>query len=163
MTLTIIAALNAHRVIGKNGSLLWNIPDDLQRFKQLTLHHTVIMGRKTFHSIGSALPERRNIVISHSRGTAANAEFVPSVDEALLIAQNDDKVFIIGGGEIFRQTLGRADAMELTIVDNASDGDAFFPPYEHMLGTTFLLQSMEQHHGFRFESYVRSADTPAVR
>jgi dihydrofolate reductase len=163
MVLTIIAALNANRVIGKNGTIPWHIPEDQQRFKQVTTGHTVLMGRKTFESIGKPLPERRNIVVSRSGGPSVGVEWYPSLENALKDIASEHEVFVIGGGDIFRQTLERADKLELTIVDDTADGDTFFPPYEHLLGSRFSLSSSNQRNGFRYESYIRSAGTPAAR
>lgn len=163
MTLTIIAAMNAERVIGRGGSIPWNIPDDLRRFKQLTTGHTVLMGRKTFESIGRVLPGRRNVVVSKTPKTVDGTEWFDSLDAALTSAERDEEMFIIGGGEIFRQTLERADALLLTIVESGAEGDTYFPPYDHLIPSHFTLRSREQHSGFRYDSYIRSGDRPEAR
>ncbi|MCK9408603.1 MAG: dihydrofolate reductase [Bacteroidetes bacterium] len=163
MKLTIIAAMNAKRVIGNNGEIPWSIPEDLHRFKQLTVGHTVLMGRKTFVSIGKPLPERRNIVLTRSGRLMPGAEYAISIDSALKLLLPDESAFIIGGGEIFRQLLERADELLLTIVENDDEGDTFFPPYTQLVGTLFTLRTVEYHAGFRYESYVRSVGIPAIR
>ncbi len=152
MKLIVIAALNRKRVIGSNGKLPWHISEDLKRFKRLTVGHTVLMGRTTFESMGKPLTDRRNVVLS-SR-TIAGIETYSSIDAALEALKAEDKVFIIGGGKVFTQFLGRADELRLTIVDIDTDGDAYFPPYEHLIGTRFFLANEEQHVGYTFRDYA---------
>ncbi|MDP1677421.1 MAG: dihydrofolate reductase [Bacteroidota bacterium] len=158
MKLILIAALNKNRVIGRDGKIPWRIPEDLQRFKQITSNHTVLMGRKTFDSIGKPLPNRRNVVISRNNlSKVESVEIFPSVSSALTALENEKKVLVIGGGEIFLQTFDLADEMELTIVDDNELGDTFFPPYEHLLGTTFNANSKEEHPGFYFLSLEKKS------
>lgn len=137
MKIILIAALNKKRVIGKNGKTPWHISEDLQRFKQLTTNHTVLMGRKTFESIGKPLPNRKNIVITRNEKFYQNAETFPSIESALAAHANDEKIFVIGGGEIFQQTIDRADELLLTFVENEDDGDTFFPKFDHLIGSRF--------------------------
>jgi dihydrofolate reductase len=126
-----------NRVIGKDNELLWHIPDDLKRFKQLTLGHPVIMGRKTFESIvsvlGKPLPGRTNIVVT--RDTAwqyDGAEVRHSIEDAIARAKELDaeEVFIGGGTEIYKQALPYVDKLYLTLIDDQKEGDAYFPAYE---------------------------------
>ncbi len=131
MTVTIIAALGRNRVIGKDNRIPWHIPDDLKRFKGLTLSHPVVMGRKTFQSIGKLLPGRDNIVITRSHALAApGCRVVHSLAEALTAAQGAPEVFVIGGAEIYALALPLADRLRLTEVDAAIDGDAWFPDFD---------------------------------
>lgn len=127
--ITIIAAIANNNALGKNNQLIWHLPADLKRFKQITLNHCVIMGRKTFESIGKPLPKRTNIVIS--RNTNFEAEgciLVHSLEEALHTAlKTDTSPFILGGAEIYKQALKIADKLELTFVHHDFDADAFFP------------------------------------
>jgi dihydrofolate reductase len=153
MKLIIIAALAKNRVIGKDGKLPWHISEDLQRFKRLTTGHTVLMGRKTFDSLGKPLPHRRNVVLS-SRDLPG-VETFRSIDDALEALKTEELVFVIGGGHIFEQMIARADALYLTVLDNAVDGDTYFPVYEHLIGPMYQLTSREEHEGFSFEDYVR--------
>lgn len=153
MKLAIIAAIGKNRVIGKAGKLPWHISEDLKRFKRLTTGHTVLMGRKTFESIGSPLPNRRRVVISSKAIPGVETFF--SVDEALAALADQGKVFVIGGGQVYMQTLDRADELFLTLVDREVDGDTFFPPYEDILGTKFRLTAEEKHKGYRFLDYQR--------
>jgi len=131
MKVNIIAALGKNNVIGKDNGLIWRIPDDLARFKQLTVPHPIIMGRKTFESIGRPLPGRTNIIVTREENFLADGCVVThSVDDAIKKAKKlDDEIFIIGGGEIYKQTLPYADKLYLTLVDNKEEGDIFFPDY----------------------------------
>jgi len=125
--ITLIAACSNNRVIGKDNQLIWHVPGDLKRFKELTSGHNVLMGRKTFESIGKPLPNRRNIIITRDRNFHQEGCFVyNSLEEALEIYRTTD-LFVIGGAEIYKQTLGYADAIELTLIDKDFEGDAYFP------------------------------------
>ena len=122
----IIVAKSKNGIIGDSNKLLWNIPNDLANFKRLTTSHPIIMGRKTFESIGRVLPGRRNIIISRDADLLIpEAEVVNSISEALLLTNND--CFVIGGGEIYKQTLDVAEKIYLTEVDGDFYGDTFFP------------------------------------
>lgn len=129
MVLSIIVAMDSHRAIGKDNQLLWHLPQDLKRFKALTMGHAVVMGRKTWESLpNGALPNRRNVVISRTLKELAKAEIYTSVDEALKVLEEEREVFVIGGGEIYRQTIDRADRLYLTEVHGEfGDADTFFP------------------------------------
>lgn len=130
MILTIIAAVGSDGAIGSEGKLAFYVKADLRHFKELTMGCPVIMGRKTFESLPKgALPGRRNIVITRNPGfTAPAVETAASVDEALALAGDAGQAFIIGGAEIYRQTIGRADRLEITFIDAACPGaDTFFP------------------------------------
>jgi dihydrofolate reductase len=153
MKIILIAAMNGKRVIGKNGAIPWHIPEDLQRFKQNTIHHTVLMGRKTFESIGKPLPQRKNVVIAKQPFVADDVVIFPSLDAAFSGLTNEEKIYVIGGGEIFRQTIDLADELMLTIVDDETPGDVFFPPYEHLLGKKFIAYNIEENKGFQFRDY----------
>ncbi len=153
MKLAIIAAIARNRAIGKGGQLPWHISEDLQRFKRLTTGHPIVMGRKTFASLGKPLPHRRNVVLS--RTPIAGVETFSSVDDALAALAHEDLVFVIGGGEIYAQLLERADLLYLTIVDRDVDADTFFPQFEHLIGTLFVHVQTELREGYRFEEYRR--------
>lgn len=128
MRIVIIAALSSNRVIGRDNDLPWRISADLKRFKALTTGHSIVMGRKTWDSIGFPLPKRRSIVLTRDAEFAApGAEVVHTVDDALAAAGEDDDVFIIGGAQIYTLTLPRATHLELTHVDAEIAGDTFFP------------------------------------
>ena len=129
-----VVAMSENRVIGKGGQLPWRLPEDLKRFRILTTGHTVIMGRKTFESIGRPLPNRKNVVISrqpgfHSEGVVV----VHSLDEALQSCGQESEVFVIGGGEIYRAALQKIQRIYLTLVHSQIDGDAYFPEFDESL------------------------------
>lgn len=127
----IVAIQSKDRGIGSKNGLLFRISDDLKRFKALTTGHPIIMGRKTFESIGRALPHRTNIVVS--RDTSLKIDdviFCSSVEEALAKAKEiDEQIFVIGGGEIYKQTLPFTDRIEMTLVESNASADTFFPDY----------------------------------
>jgi dihydrofolate reductase len=129
----LIAALAANRVIGRNNALPWHLPADLKRFKALTMGHPVLMGRNTRESIGRPLPGRRNLVITRNRDySAPGCEIIHSLDEAIAACRGAREVFIIGGAELYRESLPRADRLEFTEIHAEFDGDATFP--EHFQG-----------------------------
>lgn len=131
MILSIIVAASENNVIGYENALIWHISADLKHFKALTTGHTVIMGRKTFESIGKVLPQRRNIVISRQPDyTAAGCETVSSVAEALDLVAEEDEVFIIGGGRIYQEFWTCADRLYLTRIHVQVEGDTFIPSVE---------------------------------
>ena len=131
MRVTLIAALGRNAVIGKDNRMPWHISADLNRFKALTMGHPVVMGRRTFESIGKALPGRDNIVISRSHDFEAPAcRVVHSLAEALASAAGATEVFVIGGAEIYALALPLAACLQLTEVDAAIDGDAYFPDFD---------------------------------
>lgn len=131
MRLSIIAAMSANRVIGSNNDLPWRLPADWKRFKSLTMGHHLIMGRKTFESIGQPLPGRTTVVITRQTGYAPEGVLVAhSVEQALQTVGGDDEVFIAGGAQIYQQMLPRADRMYLTSIDEQFEGDTDFPEFE---------------------------------
>lgn len=153
MKIIIIAALNNKRVIGKDGKVPWHVSEDLRRFKRLTLGHAVLMGRKSYDSLGKPLPGRRNVVLTSRK--IAGVETFASIDTALVALKDQEKVYVIGGGEIFKLFLERADEMCLTLIKNNIDGDTFFPRYDHLIGTRYRLVKEEKHEGFIFQDYSR--------
>ena len=130
MKLAIVVAVAQDGAIGRGGDLLWHLPADLKRFKALTTGHTILMGRKTFESIPKgALPNRRNVVISRNTASLPGAEVYPSIADALEALQPlDEEVYVIGGGEIYRQLLPSVERIYLTRVEATfPDADTFFP------------------------------------
>ena len=122
----IIVAISKNRVIGNDNKLIWKLPADLKRFKELTTDNSIVMGRKTYESIGRPLPNRRNIIITRQPDYQVDdCEIVSSLEEALLITGSD--CFIIGGGEIYKQSLHLADHIYMTVVDEEFEGDTTFP------------------------------------
>jgi dihydrofolate reductase len=128
MLISIIAAMARNRVIGVENRLPWRLPEDLRRFKALTMGKPIIMGRATFESIGKALPGRRNIVLTHQPQFAApDCQAARSLEEALQLAEPAPEVMVIGGAQVYRQALPRCQRIYLTLVDTEVPGDAFFP------------------------------------
>ena len=131
MIISMVAAMTKNRVIGKDNQMPWHLPADLKHFKQVTLGKPVVMGRKTFESIGRLLPGRRNVVISRSTpADAKGAEWVTSLEQAFRLVQQHDEVMVIGGAEIYRQCLPLAQRLYLTEIDLSTEGDAYFPDYQ---------------------------------
>lgn len=137
MKISGIAAIGKNRELGSKNKLLWHIPGELKRFKKITMGHPIIMGRRTYDSIGKPLPGRLNIVISHSNDNEqekiySNIIFATSLEDALKKAKQKEKheIFIIGGGQIFKEAMPSIQRLYLTIVDSSfSSADVFFPDY----------------------------------
>jgi len=161
--LVIISAVGTRtRVIGNGMDLPWHIPEDLKRFKAMTSGHPVLMGKTTFesliHQLGKPLPGRRNIVLSHKDVTYPewdNVEVYHSEDEAMAALSGLDRVFVTGGASIYGAFLERVDRLELTLVEGEHEGDVFFPPYEHLIGTMYGETARDQRDGFAFVTYQR--------
>lgn len=129
-TLTLVAAMAAGRVIGRDNGLPWHLPEDLKHFKAVTLGKPVIMGRKTWDSIGRPLPGRRNIVVTRQQGWQADgAEAAHSLEAALAMVDGVDEACLIGGAELYRQALPLADRLRLTLIELTVEGDAHFPAW----------------------------------
>lgn len=136
MKISLIAAIGRNRELGRNNKLIFDIPQDMAHFKEKTTGHTIIMGRKTFESIGRALPNRKNIVITRDKEfqTHHDVEIASTVEDALEIAKRHEngEVFVIGGAQIYEAFLPYADKLYLTLVDReVPDADAFFPEYKN--------------------------------
>ena len=161
--LVLIAALDHNRAIGRGNALPWRLPDDLKRFKTLTLGKPVLMGRKTAQSLGRALPGRRNLVLTRSGEVPFEGmQAVASVDGALALADDDDaaELCVIGGGEVYALCLAQATRMHLTHVDTAVEGaDAFFPAFDpaHWEVISREVHAPDAKHacGFEFADYRR--------
>ncbi|MDN3579887.1 dihydrofolate reductase [Mucilaginibacter flavus] len=127
MITSIIVATAKNNAIGKDNKLLWYLPNDLKHFKDVTTGHSVIMGRKTFESVGKPLPKRRNIVVTRQAISIEGCEVVTSIEAALALCADEDEVFIVGGAEIYKQSVPLTDRIYLTKVDQDFEGDTFFP------------------------------------
>ena len=133
-----IAAIGKHRELGKGNDLLWKLPEDLKRFRELTKGHPVIMGRKTFESIlaiaGKPLPDRTNIILTRDKDWQSDGALpTASIDEALALAKlkpGNDEIFIIGGAQVYELGLPFADRLYLTLIEDSKEADSFFPEYE---------------------------------
>lgn len=131
MKVSMIAAIGEDRGIGLGNKLLWHLPDDLKRFRDITRGHAVIMGRKTYESIGRPLPDRKNIIVTRNKGfTAPGCEVVSSIEEGIKAAGNDSEVFVIGGAEIYSLGMQYCDKLYLTLVDAKLPADVFFPVFD---------------------------------
>jgi dihydrofolate reductase len=126
--ITIIAAIGEKNELGKDNQLIWHLPDDFKRFKSITTGHFIIMGRKTFESFPKPLPNRTHIIITRKKDYFyEDCIIVENIEKALQVCNNEEEVFIIGGGEIYKQTIDFADKLEITKVHYSFDADTFFP------------------------------------
>ena len=159
--LVLIAAVARNGVIGKDGGMPWHLPADLQRFKRLTLGHPILMGRRTWESLGRPLPGRRNIVISRQPDWHADgAEHAASLPAALERVSGDPLAFVIGGAQLYAQALPLADGLELTEIDHDFDGDTRFPDWNR---TRFVETARQTHTApdgwrYHFVSYAARKD-----
>jgi len=128
--ISIIVAMAKNRVIGAKGAIPWHLPEELKRFKHLTLGHHIIMGRKTWESIGRPLPGRTSVIVTRQRGyRVPGAKVVHSLDEAIAACGADDEIFVIGGAELYAQAFSRAGRLYLTTVNAETPGDTLMPDY----------------------------------
>lgn len=156
---SIIVAVAENGVIGDRNTLLWHISEDLRRFKALTTGHPVVMGRKTYESLGRPLPNRTNVVVTRQRLDIPGCTVVHALDEALALFPADEEVFVIGGAQIYAQALPLADRFHLTRVMHAYAGDTHFPDWDE---TQWRLTACESFpcgrdfpYPFAFETYER--------
>lgn len=146
-----IAAHSENRVIGKDNKLLWYIPEDFKRFKTITSGHPIIMGRKTYQSIGKPLPNRSNIIVTRDKNYQADGcIIVYSLEEGIQKAQEIDskEIFIIGGGELYTQGLTYADKLYITIIHKNFEGDTYFPEYKNF--TTEIFKQTHDLNGLQY-------------
>ena len=159
MTVSVIVAVARNGVIGDKNSLLWHISEDLQRFKQLTRGHSVIMGRRTFESIGRPLPERTNIVVTRGDAHFEGCLRAGSLEEALKMCEGEDEVFVIGGAQIYAQALPTADRLYITVVDRDYAGDTTFPEWDRdewrLVSRDHFDRGEKYEYPFAFELYER--------
>src|SRR6201996_5416501 len=125
MTVSIVVAISENHVIGKDNKLLWHLPADLKHFKEITTGHTVIMGRKTYESVGKPLPNRRNIIITRQNIKIAGCEVVNSIDSAIALCKDEEEVFIVGGSEIYKMAMPVTGRIYLTLVHREFEADSF--------------------------------------
>jgi len=161
MHLSFIVAASLNQVIGINNQLPWHLPADLKYFKKLTTGHTVLMGRKTYESIGRPLPNRENVVVTRSKDFQAEGIVVKySIEEALQYCKDKEQVFVIGGEEIFRQMMDAVHTIYLTVVHTTiENGDAFFPAPDSVVwektNTEFHEKDEKNLFDYTFETYER--------
>lgn len=142
----------SNRVIGKAGTLPWRLPEDLRFFKQTTLGHPILMGRRTFDSLGKPLPGRRNIVLSRTMPEREGVEVIRSLDELPGLGIVAEKVFVIGGAQLFEELLPRCAGMYLTWVEHPYEGDTWLPPFESLFAAPEVIGVAE---GLEFRYYSR--------
>ncbi len=153
MQISLIAAVARNRAIGRDNKLIYWLPDDMKRFKALTTGHTIIMGRRTFESLPKgALPNRRNIVLSRTVSEFPGCDAYSSLEEAIAHCAEDEDIYIIGGEEVYRQAIDKADRLCLTEVDDTPDvADAFFPDYSGWRETIRERHAKDERHAFNFD------------
>ena len=169
MKLSLIVAVSENNVIGREGGLPWHLSADLKRFKKLTMGHPILMGRKTFESLGRVLPGRTSIVISRQRNLELPADVVlaGSLDEALKFCRMELKAFIIGGAELYAAAIEHVDCIELTRVHASVDGDTFFPEIDWNQWECIADEPHEADEknpfSYNFQTFVRKTpETPAT-
>lgn len=157
--ISVIVAVAENGTIGDNNTLLWHITEDMKRFRQLTTGHPVVMGRKTYDSLGRPLPNRRNVVISRQDLAIEGCEVAHSLEEALALFQAEEEVFIIGGAQIYAEAMPMADRFYLTVVEHPYEGDTVFPAWNPLDWQLIEMERFEQGsaypYPFRFETYER--------
>ncbi len=158
--ITIIAAASENNALGKNNDLLWHLPDDFKRFKTLTTGHHIIMGRKTFESFPKPLPNRTHIIITRNQDyQPEGCVVVNSLEDALHFCRNQEETYIIGGGEIYQQSMAVADKIELTRVHATIDADTFFPeinPEQWNMITEEHHPKDDKHlYSFSFQTFIK--------
>lgn len=159
--ITMIAAAAENNALGKDNDLVWHLPDDFRRFKELTTGHHIIMGRKTFESFPKPLPNRTHVVITRKKDyKKEGAVVVNSLEEALELAKDDGQPYIIGGGEIYSLALPEADKIELTRVHGTFQADAFFPKIDEnnwkLVSSTFHPKDERHEYAFTYLTYERA-------
>lgn len=155
--ISIIAAIGENRELGKDNKLLWHIPEDFARFKKITFGHLVIMGRKTYESIGKPLSGRTNIIITRDENyQAENCLVVHSLNEAIEHAKTKDnaEVFVIGGGQIYKEAIGIADKLYLTIVRGKFEADTYFPDYSKFQKVVYKQEGQDDKYKYTFMELV---------
>lgn len=159
--LSLIVAMGKNRVIGAKGAIPWKLPNELQLFKRVTMGHHIIMGRKTWESIGRLLPGRTTVIVTRQKDYAVpGALIAASLDQAIACAGGDDEIFVVGGGELYREAMPRANRLYLTVVDAKPEGDTMMPEIDF---AQWREVSSEQHepdekhaYAYRFSVFDRA-------
>jgi len=157
-TISLVCAMANNRVIGKDNKMPWHLPADLQHFKSVTMTKPIVMGRKTYESIGRPLPGRKNVIISRNLDYKADGcDIVDSIEAAMKLLSNVDEVMIIGGGFLYSQMINLADKLYLTFIDFDVDGDTYFPEYEQLnlqeISREKFLSNERNPHNYQFVDY----------
>jgi dihydrofolate reductase len=160
MKITLVAAAAENNALGKDNDLIWRLPDDFKRFKALTSYHHIIMGRKTFESFPKPLPNRKHVVITRQENYKNETiEVVHSLEEAIQFSSTEDQIFIIGGGEIYKQALPFANKIELTRVHGEFEADAFFPEIDEkkwdLVNSEFHDKDEKHKYSFSYLTFLK--------
>jgi dihydrofolate reductase len=158
--ITLIAAVAQNNALGKDNQLLWHLPDDFKRFKNITSGHYIIMGRKTFDSFPKPLPNRTHVIITRQKEyKPEGCIVVNSLEEAIQSCPKQEDIFIIGGGEIYKQSIAIADKIDITRVHNSFEADTFFPEIEiekwQLIFEEYHSKDERHDFDFTFQTYVR--------
>lgn len=158
--ITLIAAVAENNALGNDNKLLWHLPDDFKRFKTITSGHYIIMGRKTFESFPNTLPNRTHVIITRQKDfTFKNCIVVDSLQKAIVVCPKDEEIFIIGGGEIYNQSIDIADKLDITRVHHIFEADTFFPEIDlnkwKLTSSEFHSKDEKHQFDFTFETYLR--------
>ena len=158
--ITLIAAVAENNALGKDNQLLWHLPDDFKRFKSVTTGHHIIMGRKTFESFPKPLPNRTHVIISRQKNyQPEGCIVVDSLEKAIAVCPKNEETFIIGGGEIYKQSIAIADKLDITKVHHSFDADTFFPEIDinewELKSSEFHPKDEKHQFDFAFETYLR--------
>lgn len=158
--ITLIAAAAENNALGKDNDLLWHLPNDFKRFKEITSGHHIILGRKTFESFPKPLPNRTHIIITRQKEyLVENCIVVHSLEDAIAIAPQNEEVFIIGGAQIYEQSIPLADKIDLTRVHTSLDADAFFPEFDtsewNLVFSEKHFKDEKHQYDFTFETYLK--------
>jgi dihydrofolate reductase len=158
--ITLIAAVAENNALGKDNQLLWHLPDDFKRFKNVTTGHHIIMGRKTFESFPKPLPDRTHVIITRQNYEApGGCVVVDSIEKAIAVCPKNEEIFIIGGGEIYKQSIEIADKLDITRVHHTFTADTFFPEIDsdqwELTSELFHAKDEKHEFDFTFETYLR--------
>ena len=158
--ITLIAAVAENNALGKDNQLLWHLPNDFKRFKTITSGHYIIMGRKTFESFPKPLPNRMHVIITRQKNyTSENCIVVDSLQTAISVCPKDEELFIIGGGEIYKQSIEIADKLDITKVHTTFEADTYFPEIDlnkwKLISEEFHTKDEKHHFDFTFQTYLR--------
>lgn len=160
--ISIIAAISDNNVIGKDNKIIWNLPEDLKRFKELTIGHTIIMGRKTFESLGRVLPDRKHIVITRDTSYEVddeNVEIINNIEELDKYISTNEEVFVIGGAIIYRQFIEKTKKMYITRIHQVFQGDAYFPVINEnewkIIERTTGIKDEKNNYNYEFITYIK--------
>ena len=161
--ITVIAAIGNNNELGKDNDLIWHLPADLKRFKKVTTGHTIVMGRNTFESIGKPLPNRRSVIITRNQNYhQEGCEVVHSLEEAISLIQNEEKALIIGGAQIYKETLekGLADQLDITKVYENFEADVYFPEIKasdwKLIASEDFTSDEKNPHNYGFLKYIKN-------